>query len=261
MSYQTLRVSNFGCFELRDIRYSAGFIAPEHTHAECCFQIVLQGSFAERSADRADAYPAGSLIFRPEGFFHENPSFETPTRNLCVRLDNAEFPSHFSALAERRKIVLVRSPEVFAIGQRICKEMRNLDDLTPLLVEAACIEALGLLTREARQPVECGSSNLVSKAEALMQARLYSSLQLQDIAQELSVTRYVLADAFQAQRGCSLGAYVRDLRLQAARRLLEETNRSIGDIAYETGFADQSHLTRCFRRHFGITPARFRSAE
>jgi len=62
MSYQTLQVSHFGCFELRDIRYSAGFTAPEHTHGECCFQVVLQGSFPERSADRQD-----DVFFTREG--------------------------------------------------------------------------------------------------------------------------------------------------------------------------------------------------
>ena len=261
MFSQTLRVSHFGCFELRDIRYSAGFAAPEHTHEECCFQIVLQGSFAERSADQEDTYPTGSLLFRPKGFFHENPPFDTPTRSLCVRLDNTEFPTHFSALAERRSAVFVRSPQVLAIGHRIRREMGGSDDLTPLLVEAACIETLGLLTREARRGTERGSSNLASDAAALVQAHLFSTLRLQDIAQELGVTRYVLARSFQAQWGCSLGEYVRNLRLQAAHRLLEETRRPVGDIAYETGFADQSHLTRCFRQHFGITPAHLRRIE
>ena len=198
---------------------AAGFTAPEHTHEECCFQFVLQGSFPERSADRQDAYPGGSLIFRPEGFFHENPSFDAPTRSLCVRLDTTEFPSHFSALAERHNTVFFRAPEVVAIGHRICKEMRGLDDLSSLLVEAACVQALTLLTREARNSAEGNSSHLAAKAEALVRARLYSSLQLQDIAEELGVTRYELARAFQAQWGCSLGEYTRTLRLQAALRL------------------------------------------
>jgi transcriptional regulator GlxA family with amidase domain len=43
-----------------------------------------------------------------------------------------------------------------------------------------------------------------------------------------------------------------------ARRLLSDTLRPIADIAFETGFTDQSHLTRVFRRSLGETPAAFR---
>jgi AraC family transcriptional regulator len=46
--------------------------------------------------------------------------------------------------------------------------------------------------------------------------------------------------------------------VDAARRLLSETERPIADIALETGFTDQSHLTRVFRRCLGETPAGFR---
>jgi AraC family transcriptional regulator len=48
------------------------------------------------------------------------------------------------------------------------------------------------------------------------------------------------------------------LRLEwAAARLSEE--RSLAQIALEAGFADQSHFTRAFRRHFGVTPGRYRA--
>ena len=49
--------------------------------------------------------------------------------------------------------------------------------------------------------------------------------------------------------------YLRQLRVDQARRLLAETERPIADIALETGFTDQSHLTRVFRRLLGETPA------
>jgi AraC family transcriptional regulator len=52
--------------------------------------------------------------------------------------------------------------------------------------------------------------------------------------------------------------YSRRLRLEwAAAQLTEQ--RSLAQIAVEAGFAGQSHFTRAFRRHFGVTPGRYRA--
>ena len=53
--------------------------------------------------------------------------------------------------------------------------------------------------------------------------------------------------------------YQRQLRLRAARRLIAQ-GRPLSDIAAQTGFADQAHLTRWFHRYYGITPGGYRIA-
>ena len=44
------------------------------------------------------------------------------------------------------------------------------------------------------------------------------------------------------------------LRLDHARRLLDAPNAILSDVALRTGFADQAHFTRLFKREFGVTP-------
>lgn len=53
--------------------------------------------------------------------------------------------------------------------------------------------------------------------------------------------------------------YIQMVRLQKAKSLLEQTDLLIGEIAYQTGFASQSHFTRTFRRHFGYNPSELRN--
>ena len=48
------------------------------------------------------------------------------------------------------------------------------------------------------------------------------------------------------------------IRLNAARRLLEKTDRLVSDIAVATGFFDQSHFTKIFKRERGVTPGEYR---
>jgi AraC-like DNA-binding protein len=63
-----------------------------------------------------------------------------------------------------------------------------------------------------------------------------------------------LARAFRAAHGCTIGAYLRRLRLDAVARALALGEASIADLANEFGFADQSHCGRAFRRWLGTTP-------
>lgn len=53
--------------------------------------------------------------------------------------------------------------------------------------------------------------------------------------------------------------YINEVRLEHAMRLLRETEKSIGTIALETGFADHSHFTRAFSRRYGHSPSKSRS--
>ena len=56
----------------------------------------------------------------------------------------------------------------------------------------------------------------------------------------------------------SVGEYQRGLRIALARKALAEPHRSIADVAAMTGFNDQSHFARVFRRITGETPRDYR---
>ena len=58
--------------------------------------------------------------------------------------------------------------------------------------------------------------------------------------------------------GTSPGRYLTAIRLNAVRRLLETTDKLVSEIAAETGFWDQSHLTKIFKRERGVTPGEYR---
>ena len=57
-----------------------------------------------------------------------------------------------------------------------------------------------------------------------------------------------------------LGAYVRSLRLDWVAGRLVQSEESLASLALAAGFADQSHLTRAFKCHSGLTPQAYRRA-
>jgi AraC-like DNA-binding protein len=69
--------------------------------------------------------------------------------------------------------------------------------------------------------------------------------------------------AFERQFGAAFHLtpqrFLRKLRLRIASRALMDTDESLSKIALKCGFADQSHFSREFRRHFGRTPRAYRA--
>ncbi|MEI9809920.1 MAG: AraC family transcriptional regulator [Bacteroidota bacterium] len=57
---------------------------------------------------------------------------------------------------------------------------------------------------------------------------------------------------------CSFGEYIRKLKVEKSLSLIPDKKTALTEIAYECGFSDQSHFTRCFKEINGITPSAYR---
>lgn len=103
-------------------------------------------------------------------------------------------------------------------------------------------------------------SPVVRQAIGYIQDRLDQSLTLENIAAAVNRSPSHFARQFRTCMGVPPYQYVLNLRLNRARELLQNTRLSIAEIAFETGFSHQEHLTRLFRREFGTTPAAYRKS-
>lgn len=81
------------------------------------------------------------------------------------------------------------------------------------------------------------------------------TLSLQQISDELEINPAYLSREFSKYfDNLSFGDYIRKLRIEKAISLIETTGHHLGEIAYLTGFSDQSHFTRIFKQQTGQTP-------
>jgi AraC family transcriptional regulator len=101
-----------------------------------------------------------------------------------------------------------------------------------------------------------GGLSATAKRRALevMHAQLGSSLTVETLADQVDLSPAHFARAFKETTGRAPHRYLLTLRLEWARRLLDAPNPVLSGIALRTGFSDQSHFTRLFKREFGITP-------
>jgi AraC family transcriptional regulator of arabinose operon len=79
------------------------------------------------------------------------------------------------------------------------------------------------------------------------------------LARSVNLSRSRLTHLFRVEVGCSPGRYLRGLRLDRARQLVEESSLSIKEIMARVGFNDPSHFTRDFTRRHGASPRKIRA--
>lgn len=77
------------------------------------------------------------------------------------------------------------------------------------------------------------------------------------LAREFNVSVRTLQRAF-AENGESVAAYVRDRRLERARRDIAVGHLTLAEIAARWNFTDGSHLTRAFKKRYGFAPSETR---
>lgn len=73
---------------------------------------------------------------------------------------------------------------------------------------------------------------------------------------ELSISHFPAL--FKAEIGMSLGAYLKEIRLEEARHLLETTHDHVSQIGIDVGMPNGSHFTRDFKKRYGLTPTEYR---
>jgi AraC-like DNA-binding protein len=97
----------------------------------------------------------------------------------------------------------------------------------------------------------------VRRAREHMRINLASELPLDELAVVARMGKFQLVKSFQTHLGCAPHQYHVYMRVARARCLLAQ-GHSCGDVAYQVGFTDQSHLNRWFVRLFGISPGSYK---
>jgi AraC-like DNA-binding protein len=223
--------------------------------------VVDRGSWTigEPGDPEAQTVPAGGFMLRHVG--RHLPCRTAPGTRARVTM----VPSDLLRALPHDRVVTgsTGSAEIRLLMAHVSTIHETVTDLGPAGVRAAHGAAIELVNAVAQGVVDGGepqlASNLVRAAMALS-VRLLDDPELSSavLARELRVSRRTLQRAF-AREGLSVAGYVRDQRLNAVRRALDvpQGRPSVTELAARWQFADSSHLTRAFKRRFGLTPSEY----
>lgn len=93
----------------------------------------------------------------------------------------------------------------------------------------------------------------------LMRENLKRDLHLPAIAQSVNLSVWRLCHLFRSEVGMSPIHYLRSLRMEKAKHLLETSFLSVKEIGYRAGLNDESHFVRDFKIIYGVTPTGYRN--
>jgi AraC family transcriptional regulator len=176
------------------------------------------------------------IVLRP-------PILELAREHACALPEPGELPAR----------------SVNALGARLRGELRRQDDAAALEIEAI---TLRLLLSNAKDDMrrERAVPQWLLRVREMLHAHGMERLTLTDLACCAARHPVQISREFHRYFGCTIGAYVRQVRIARAQRLLSRDEMSVAEIALACGFSDQSHFTTQFRRLTGLPPKRFRDS-
>lgn len=123
-------------------------------------------------------------------------------------------------------------------------ECRLIEVINKILLANTCVHEQGSLSKH---------DIAIIKAKEFIQDNLTMDITLDDIAQEVDVSKYHFLRLFKKHTYFSPHVYLMFKRLEQAKKLLQQ-GKNIVDVVYSCGFSDQSHLNKHFKSYVGLTP-------
>lgn len=230
----------------------------EHRDASVCF--VVSGSYSERVGGQDRECPPHSMVFKPPAERHADQFGRHGGKCLLIEITPARLESiePFSRITAQPG--LVRNARLAALGHRLYGEFADADPFSPLAIEGLVLEVLVEASRAGVDEPLTARPKWLRQAHELIHDSFSEPLTLSSVAREVGVHPSHLARTFRRHYRRSIGAYVRCLRIERASRELTDSGASLGEIGLSSGFFDQSHFSRVFKRHTGLTPAQYRAA-
>ena len=229
-----------------------------HYHERACLSVMLSGSFTEHIGGRVIECADAGVLLKPAGEPHRDEF--AGSVQVIVEPDERAATNLGERASLFRDISYTQSLTASTIAGRISRELASCDAFTQLAVEGLTLELLASVLRAGEGPV------LRTRPPAWLE-RVRERIAMGDIlpdvaslAVEAEVHPAYLARTFRRAYGLSIGQFARRVRLEWVARQLAETGLPLSAIAFQAGFADQSHLTRAFRAQWGVTPRQYRLA-
>jgi AraC family transcriptional regulator len=244
-----------------------------HFHQNNHLSFILEGGNREYRKQTDHVLLPGNMVFYPGGEWHRNSHTQHPSLNINLEIED-HFLQQYEACFTARPHTIFRaldslhqsfSPAHNSLFQtqakltalRIYHDCQVADQHSGLSVHQQLLSLLQAAgTREKTDKQLFGGR--VDKVIELLHDRWNENISLQDLSTVTALHPVTVSRHFTAYFDCSLGEYMRRIRVEKSLLLVRQPTLSLTEIAYQCGFFDQSHFIRAFKAQTGFLPKAFR---
>ncbi len=253
----TLKKEEVAGLVLTQTVYAQHVKLPKHSHECASFSLVLQGGFNERFRSQSRTCKPGTVVYLPSGEEHSD-HFLIASR--CFNFGMApEWLARVSPHSIPDHSVDFRNGSLTALTTRLFREFLTMDAVASLAIEGLALEIIAELARgnlkKTREPLPISK---LEEARDFLHAHFSEQVGLAGVAATIGMHPVYLARAFRKRYCCSVGEYVRRLRIAFVCHELSVTQTPLAQVAQAAGFFDQSHLSRAFKLATGMSPITYR---
>ena len=242
-------------FTVSEKDYRARTATPNHVHADATLFITLEGSFVEVIEGAPTSFRPGTALLMPPGVVHREQFHDSEVKGLCIDFD----PRTLIGLRERfgpdRRLAPIAFDSSLSLSRRLYTEFSLGDAISRFALEGLILELIARAFQGARTepPDECWT-----KALRFLDQNYRKPISAADVARELGADAIEVSRGFRQIHGRSIAKYILGCRIRHAAESLVATDAQLSEIAIESGFFDQSHFSREFKRMLGVSPLRYR---
>ncbi len=147
--------------------------------------------------------------------------------------------------------------EVFGLNSdyiRCVQDFESLDELNHWLAKV-----LNRFTNSVFDFSKTKHSDLIKKVVAYIRGNYMNKISLNDISAHAEVSVSYLSKVFKDEMNCNISAYINQVRVENAKLFLLSPGIPLAEVAYLSGFEDQSYFSNVFKKVTGMTPGKYRA--
>jgi len=254
---QTSQALSAHGFRFTEKAYPDRLQIPRHSHELSHFCFVLSGTYQEQIERKMDERIPTALVYYPPDVSHAEKHQSNGTHFL-VEIDHKNLERVKDYGAKLSDPLLLTTSESLTIATRMYREFSARDVFSALALESLTTELLIYASRQTLKTNEQKRPLWLDKTIEILRENAAEPFNLNDLADFVSVHPTHLARVFRQFERCTIGDYIRKIRIENARQKIIFSDESLVEIALNTGFADQTHFSRTFKNVTGMTPSEFR---
>lgn len=244
---------------IREADYRAAGVVPMQSHAWAHLCLTIDGGYqVDWGRTRLGCGPA-SLVFHAPGQAYGARIWDGGSRCLTVDIDPAALVRTDGALPDFERLNVVRRAPPHWLAFQLRRELELNDDLSSESVASIVIALFAELGSRPGFEPRSTPPPWLKRVQEQIHDQFSQHHTLKSLAQTAGVHHVHLVRDFRRHFGCTVGHYIRQRRIEFACHRLTASADPLSAIAFEAGFADQSHFTNTFRRMVGMPPGIFRA--